>query len=118
MSTSMTLRKAIWWEVLFAILLSAPINLWVSMEASISFLLGAGVCIIPSGIFGQVFLRSGAEPDRVVRAFYYGEALKLFTTVALFVLVFQWRDLHPVFVFMGLFVIQLLHACLLHRLFR
>jgi ATP synthase protein I len=56
----------------------------------ISALVGGGISVVASAVlvffgFGSP---AGSQPERVARAFYLGEGLKLAVTVALFVVVF------------------------------
>ena len=58
--------------------------------AGLSALAGGGISAIASAVLAFFAFRSpaGAAPERVARAFYVGEALKLAVTVALFAVVF------------------------------
>ncbi len=58
--------------------------------SGLSSLVGGGISVAASAVlalfgFGA---KAGSEPERVVRAFYVGEGLKLAVTVALFIVVF------------------------------
>jgi ATP synthase protein I len=58
--------------------------------SGLSALAGGGISVAASAVLGYFAFRSpaGAAAERVARAFYVGEALKLAVTVALFVVVF------------------------------
>jgi ATP synthase protein I len=58
--------------------------------SGLSALAGGGISVVASAVLALFGFGSpaGSEPQRVVRAFYVGEGLKLAVTVALFVVVF------------------------------
>jgi ATP synthase protein I len=67
----------------------------------LSALAGGGISVAASAVLALFGFGSpaGAAPDRVVRAFYVGEGLKLAVTVALFVVVFVTMQLSFVALF-------------------
>ena len=56
----------------------------------VSALMGGGISTVASAALALIGFAApaGAQPERIARAFYVGEATKLAVTVALFVLVF------------------------------
>jgi ATP synthase protein I len=58
--------------------------------AGLSALVGGGISAIASTVLALIGFASpaGSDPERVARAFYVGEGMKLAVTVALFVVVF------------------------------
>lgn len=88
-----------------------------SVNKGISFALGAGISLFPTLLFGRIFFktRGASAAKKIVSAFYIGEAIKILTTIVLFILVFQWRELAPLFLFLGFMITQL--SCLLVFLF-
>ena len=78
------------------------------MGGARSALLGGMVAFLPNLYFAFRFgIRDPRKTTRqVIRAFYAGEAVKLFITAGLFVLVFQLPDIRfvPLFVSFGLAV--------------
>ena len=66
--------------------------------SGLSSLVGGGISVVASAVLALFGFGSpaGSAPERVVRAFYVGEGLKLAVTVALFVMVFV--TMKPVFV--------------------
>jgi ATP synthase protein I len=66
---------------------------WVlgGSQQSVSALLGGLIGLLPNMLFAALFGRKdpGKTANQVVRAFYFGEALKLLLTGLLFVIVFH-----------------------------
>ena len=59
-------------------------------NAGLSALVGGGISAVASAVLALIGFASpaGSNPERVARAFYVGEGLKVAVTVALFVVVF------------------------------
>ena len=55
-----------------------------------SALVGGGISAVSNAVLALIGFSSpaGAQPDRIARSFYVGEAVKLAVTVALFIVVF------------------------------
>ncbi|MFM8333321.1 MAG: ATP synthase subunit I [Candidatus Methylumidiphilus sp.] len=68
---------------------------------AVSALLGGLVGFLPNVLFALVFGRKDPRKTagQVVRAFYFGETIKLFFTASLFVAVFQLPGIMPLPVF-------------------
>lgn len=105
--------KRVKWVVLFITSISIILMYLLSINTGISFMLGAGISLIPTFLFGRIFFRTtGTSTARkILNTFYIGEAIKIVTTVVLFILVFQWQELEPLFLFLGFITAQL--GCLL-----
>ncbi len=101
------------WVILCALCICPALAYYFNINSAVSFALGASISFIPTVIFGQFFLRTknGRTAKKVVSAFYVGETLKILTTIALFIFVFQWHDLKPLFLFLGFMTAQL--GCIL-----
>lgn len=67
---------------------------WGWSEAR-SVLLGGLAAFLPNVFFAVRFgiSKTDREPREILNAFYLGEAIKLFTTAGLFVLIFQLPDI-------------------------
>lgn len=80
-----------------------------SINCAISFALGAGIDFFSTVLFGRIFFRSKRinTANKIVHAFYIGETIKILTTIISFILVFQWRGVSPLFLFLGFISAQL-----------
>ena len=98
-------RRFLWLQGLVIIALSLLFWAFLGQKAGYSALLGGMVCLIPTGFFAWLAFRyTGAQSaQRIVGAFYMGEALKLFLTMALFTVIFIWIDVVAV-PFFGAFI--------------
>ncbi|HXH55534.1 MAG TPA: ATP synthase subunit I [Gammaproteobacteria bacterium] len=105
--------RRVGWVILLVACISVALLYLFSINKSISFALGAGISLFPMLLFGRLFFKTRGSPvaKKIVSAFYIGEAIKILTTIVLFVLVFQWQELAPLFLFLGFMVTQL--SCLL-----
>lgn len=105
---SIVFRRAGW-----VILLIACINVTLlylfSLNKGVSFALGAGISLFPTLLFAQIFFKTTerAAAKKIVDTFYIGEAIKILTTIVLFILVFRWRGLEALFLFLGFIIMQL-----------
>jgi len=102
------------WVILFIACISVALLYLFSLNKSVSFALGAGVSLFPILLFGRIFFKTkdtASTAKKIVNAFYIGEAIKILTTIVLFILVFQWQALVPLFLFLGFIAAQL--SCLL-----
>ena len=101
------------WVVLLIACISATLLYLFSVNKSVSFGLGAGISLFPTLLFGRIFFktRGASAAKKIVSAFYIGETIKILTTIVLFIFVFQWRALAPLFLFLGFIAAQL--SCLL-----
>ena len=89
--------------------MSAPLFFIFSPEICLSFFLGGVINIIPSFLFGKIFFKNtGARAaKKIVKAFYWGETVKIFTTVLFFIAVFQWPEVKALPLFLGFILAQL-----------
>lgn len=80
-----------------------------NINAGISFALGAAISLLPTLLFGRIFFKTtdASAARKVLNAFYIGEVIKILTTIVLFVVVFQWRGLAPLPLFLGFITAQL-----------
>lgn len=67
---------------------------FADFKAAYSALVGGGINILATMVFAlRVFsVRPGAPANRMARAFYIGEAIKLLVTVGLFLAVLLWLN--------------------------
>lgn len=93
------------------VLMCAGLVAWSvsGFDHAVSAWLGGLIAWLPNVFFS---IRFGIRKDRrtareVVRAFYFGEAVKLFLTAGLFTLAFQWQGLKPLPLFGG-FILTLM----------
>jgi len=63
----------------------------------VSALLGGLIAFLPNALFAFVFGRKdpSKSANQVVRAFYFGETIKLISTALLFIIVFQLPGIWP-----------------------
>jgi ATP synthase protein I len=101
--------RGVWWVVLLTTCVSFALVYLFSVSKGISFALGAGISLFPTLLFGRIFFKSrdAGAAKKIVGAFYIGEAIKILTTIVLFILVFQWRGLEPLPLFLGFITAQL-----------
>ena len=66
-------------------------------DQGVSALLGGLIAFLPNALFAFVFGRKDPRKSasQVVRAFYFGESIKLIFTALLFVIVFQLPGIWP-----------------------
>lgn len=115
---SQNLFKLFGLQFLFIFTLSL-LAAWIySFNMGLSFLLGGSINLIPSYIFAKiVFKQSGARAlKKTLSAFYIGEALKLLLTAVLFILVFQWQELHALSMFLGFVTAQIIYWAVLYKM--
>ncbi|MBP9764520.1 MAG: ATP synthase subunit I [Gammaproteobacteria bacterium] len=102
------------WVILLIACISAALLYLFSVNKGASFALGAAISLFPTLLFGQIFFKTrntASTAKKIVSAFYIGETIKILTTIVLFIFVFQWRALAPLFLFLGFIAAQL--SCLL-----
>ena len=83
--------------------------LLVSVKAAYSVFLGGLCCVLPSIYFAHKLFRCmGARmAGKAVRAFYFGELIKLFMIALLSILVFKFITINPLAYFIGFILAQL-----------
>ena len=84
-------------QMLTVILVCAAAGVLAGKGHAVSALLGGLAGFLPNALFALVFGRKDPQKtaDQVVRAFYFGETLKLFFTALLFVIVFHLPGIFP-----------------------
>ncbi len=82
-----------------------------NIYCGISFILGVGISLIPLFLFGLFFFKTtvSSSARKILNVFYMGEIIKILTTIILFILVFQWKELESLFLFIGFISAQLLY---------
>ena len=80
--------------------------------AGLSYLIGAGISVLPSMVFAFFAFRfAGAtKKELVMKSFSQGSKLKLAMTIILFVLAYQLTLLQPVFMLIGFAVTTATHT--------
>lgn len=73
-----------------------------------SYVLGIVVSMLPTFVFGYVFMRPANEPRDIIHNFYKGEALKFLALVPAFLLCLSWSALEPLKFFVAFIVTQFL----------
>lgn len=83
--------KAVMLQLTVVVAATIVAGFW-GMQVASSVLVGGLVSIIPNAIMSyKAFQHSGAQAARkVLRAFYFGEAIKFLLTIVLFAIVFKW----------------------------
>ncbi len=84
-------------QIICCVVLVLIFLLFSSKKNAISAVFAGGVAIIPSVLFAQkLFKYQGARAaQQIVKSFYLAEALKIFSSIALFTLVFMLIDVAP-----------------------
>jgi ATP synthase protein I len=87
----------------------ALIFLFISFKDAYSVLLGGLCCVLPSIYFAHKLFRClGARmAGKAIRAFYFGEIIKLFMIALLSILVFIFITINPLAYFVGFILAQL-----------
>lgn len=82
-----------------------------TIYSGVSFILGAGIFLVPTLLFGLFFFKTtgSSSARKILNVFYMGEIIKILTTIILFILVFQWKGLEPFFLFLGFISAQLFY---------
>nr|WP_302473904.1 ATP synthase subunit I [Legionella sp. PL877] len=82
-----------------------------SGKQAMSAMLGGLVAIIPAALFARKLFRyQGARAARqIVKGFYLGEALKILSSIILFILVFLLFSLDPIAFFFTYILVLMTH---------
>ncbi|MDI9818007.1 ATP synthase subunit I [Legionella sp. W10-070] len=97
------------------LILSGSITLGLMLVSSgkqaMSAMLGGLVAIIPAALFARKLFRyQGARAARqIVKGFYLGEALKILSSIILFILVFLLFSLDPIAFFFTYILVLMTH---------
>ena len=70
-------------------------------RAALSALLGGGIATLGSLVMAGLVFGGGSNPQRVLGAFYLGEAVKVALVIVLFVLVLKWVNVAPLAMFVA-----------------
>ena len=83
--------------------------LFISWETAYSLFLGGVVCVLPSIYFAQkLFAYLGARlAKQAIRAFYFGEIIKLVMLATLSIIVFKFIRINALTFFFGFMLAQL-----------
>lgn len=73
---------------------------WHLKEAS-SFILGGLVCFLPNVYFYRCVFKGPQSAKKIIKAFYFGEMVKLISTGAGFFLALQITQVQPEWLFVG-----------------
>ncbi len=101
MATSLTLegrrlaRKVLFYQTIFALVLSSLFAFFLGVNSGISAALGGITSLIPALIFAHfAFKYAGASKNKlVVQSFNRGNKLKFVMTIVLFALAMQWSEI-------------------------
>lgn len=79
---------------------------WCAQPAQ-SFVIGGLICILPNiYLYRRVFAYSGAQALRIVKALYWGEAVKIILTAGFFASALPQQWILPLWLFVGYLVAQ------------
>jgi ATP synthase protein I len=82
--------KLLYAQALLGFVVSVPLGVCFGWKMAVSSALGALIAILSNAYFAFKFLfTSGWDAQAIVRAFYFGEAVKMAMTAALFYLALQ-----------------------------
>lgn len=105
------IRYLLFIQLVTSVLISLGLLLVFGEREAISALLGGFVAIVPNVLFAKKLFRyRGARAARqIVKGFYVGEALKLFSTIVLFTLVFIYYRIAPLAFFLTYILVLMNH---------
>ena len=80
--------------------------------AGLSYLIGAGISVLPSMVFAFFAFRfaGASSKELVMESFSQGSKIKLAMTIILFVLAYQLTLLQPVFMLIGFAITTAIHT--------
>lgn len=85
-----TVVKILYAQILVAALVAIGFSLAGGWQNAVSPLLGCGVALLPNFYFAyRIYLSRNLQAQGIVNAFYAGESVKFFLTIALFSIVLQ-----------------------------
>lgn len=98
-------------QISVVVVITAFCATFFSYNAAISAGLGGLVCIIPNVYFAvKLFQYEGARSaQKIVKAFYKGEAVKIILSIILFTLVFVFCKVTPLAFFTTYIAVQMTH---------
>ena len=106
-----TVFKIIIWQIVLVLAISLVLGWMFTFKTGISFILGGAISILPGLLFARIFLKTTEVPaaKKVVKSFFYGEVVKWLVSLGLFILVFRWKGLQMIPLFLGIIVAQLVY---------
>ncbi len=95
------------------LLILSAIGLYWSVDVARSLFFGGVICILPGAYFSyRYFKHAGArQAQNIVRDFYWGELVKLISTIALFIVAFKFAAALPGPLFIGYAIAMLCQWC-------
>lgn len=96
---------------LLVLIISFIIGCLFKVKTALSFGLGGISSILPGMLFATLFFRQDVtkSPKTVLKNFFSSELLKWLVTIGWLVLVFHWKDLQFLPLFLGLILTQLVY---------
>ena len=87
--------KVLFYQGVISVIVSVLFAAFLGINYGISAAYGGAICLIPGFIFAHLaFKYAGASHNElVVRSFNKGSKLKMFLTIILFIVVYQWAHL-------------------------
>lgn len=108
--TKKGLRKLHYLQLSLILLMFAG-GLISSLNTAFSALFGGLTAFIPGYIFSRTLFRySGAKAaKKIVKSFYVGEALKILTSIVLFIIIFNTYNIDPLMFFVSYIAVVMTH---------
>lgn len=105
-----TVNKLLLFQALVMILTTAGFLFFGGAQEAMSSGLGGLVAFLPNlGFAIRMQRSSGKKAKQIVRSFYVNEAIKIFFTVALFIIVFQIPELNILALLAGYIAVVSVH---------
>ena len=103
--------RLVLWQALSVLALSLIFLVIWGTNASLSALVGGGICVLPNFVFATLaFRRAGASvAQEVYKDFFRGEALKLVLVIVLFSVVFKTMQVDFLSLFLGFVTAMIVH---------
>lgn len=95
--------RSLVFQCIFALILASMFFLFKDVSAAIVVFCGGTISILANMVFAFFAFRfgGGSKNKEVVKSFKKGSKLKFFSTVALFVIFYQWPFFHSIDLFLG-----------------
>jgi ATP synthase protein I len=105
------IRRFMGIEILLLVVSSVFVVLIFGTFAGIWYSAGGLAGLIPEAIFAfLLFKNSGARAAKsIVQGFYFGETLKIITTVVILAVIFKYFTVQPLALLLGYIFIQIVH---------
>jgi len=103
------IKRLLLFQMIISVFIAVIMGFTLGYVAAKSAILAGLVCIIPNILFAwKLFYYRGARSaKKIVNSFYTGEAIKLFTAMVLFALVFMFTEIRPLVFFLTFIVVQM-----------